>query len=73
MSVEDKASIPKSSKVDTRKPLNCKALSLEYACFNVYCGVLNYRLEALVDESNLLSDIQYGFRTTRSMLDHLST
>ena len=65
--------IPKSSTGDARNPLNYRGISLAPACYKLYCGVLNSRLETFVDEKNLLSDEQNGFRKSRSTLDHLST
>ena len=65
--------IPKSSTGDARNPLNYRGISLAPACYKLYCGVLNSRLETWVDENNLLCDEQNGFRKSRSTLDHLST
>ena len=65
--------IPKSSTGDARNPLHHRGISLAPACYKLYCGVLNSRLEAWVDENNLLCDEQNGFRKSRSTLDHLST
>ena len=65
--------IPKSSTGDARNPLHYRGISLAPACYKLYCGVLNSRLEAWVDENNLLCDEQNGFRKSRSTLDHLST
>ena len=65
--------IPKFSIGDARNPLNYRGISLAPACYKLYRGVLNSRLETFVDENNLLSDEQNGFRKSRSTLDHLST
>ena len=65
--------IPESSTGDARNPLHYRGISLAPACYKLYCGVLNSRLEAWVDENNLLCDEQNGFRKSRSTLDHVST
>ena len=65
--------LPKSSTGDLRNPLNYRGISLAPACYKVYCGVLNTRLETWVTENNILNDEQNGFRKSRSTLDHLST
>ena len=60
--------IPKSSTGDARNPLNYRGISLAPACYKLYCGVLNSRLENWVDVNNLLCDEQNGFRKSRSRL-----
>ena len=65
--------IPKSSTGDIRDPLNYRGISLAPACYKLYCGVLNMRLETWVTENDILHDEQNGFRKSRSTLDHLST
>ena len=65
--------IPKSSTGDIRNPLNYRGISLAPACYKLYCGVLNVRLETWVTENNILHDEQNGFRKSRSTIDHLSS
>ena len=65
--------IPKTSTGDARNPMNYRGISLALACYKVYCGVLNARLETGVTENNIICDEQNGFRKSRSTLDHLST
>lgn len=65
--------IPKTSTGDARNPMNYRGISLAPACYKIYCGVLNARLEAWVTDNDILCDEQNGFRKSRSTLDHLST
>ena len=51
---------PKSSTSYIRNPINYRGISLGSACYKVYCGVLNMRLETWVTDNNILHDEQNG-------------
>ena len=65
--------IPKSSTSDPSDPLSYRGITLAPATYKLYCGVLDLRLSAKLDTSDMLHDEQNGFRRERNTVDHLSS
>lgn len=65
--------ICKSSTKDPRDPTGYRGITLAPAAYKIYCNVLNNRLSEWVNDNDLLSDKQNGFRKGRSTVDHIST
>ena len=63
--------IPKSSTVDKRDPLSYRGIKVTSALYKLYCVILNNRLIKWEKEFSVLSDAQNGFRTRRSIVDHI--
>ena len=56
---------------DMYDPLNYRGITLVNVTCKIYSAVLNNRLLALAEESNVLNDEQNGFRKLRSCIDHM--
>ena len=65
--------IPNSSTVDKRDPLSYRGIKVSSALYNIYCVILNNRLIKWEKEFSVLSYAQNGFRTRRSIVDHISS
>ena len=52
---------------------NYRGISLLSICSKLYSYILNKRLTCWIDDNNLLSETQAGFRKTYSTTDHLFT
>ena len=65
--------IPKSSSKDPHKPLNYRGITISSIPGKIYASVLNNRLTKWLEENNILSESQNGYRKDRSCLDHLYT
>ena len=63
--------IPKSNKNDKRLPLSYRGISLLSCTYKLYSSFLNMRLQKYIENNNILSDEQNGFRESRSCEDHL--
>ena len=63
--------IPKSSKSDSRVPLNYRGISLLSTVYKLYSSVLNKRLTDYLELNNVLVDEQNGFRKNRACIDHI--
>ena len=62
--------IPKKDK-DPRDPLNNRCITIMCCVAKVYSSILNRRIQAFLEENNLLVDEQNGFRASRSCIDHI--
>ncbi|MEW8548010.1 MAG: endonuclease/exonuclease/phosphatase family protein, partial [Candidatus Thiodiazotropha sp.] len=58
---------------DARCPLNYRPITLLSIPCKIYASILNKRLVHWLDENEILSDGQNGFRKNRSCLDHIYT
>jgi len=56
---------------DCRIPKNTRPISLVSTIYKLFASILNNRLIDYIDENQLLSDEQNGFRRLRSCVDHL--
>ncbi|VDI40930.1 Hypothetical predicted protein [Mytilus galloprovincialis] len=56
---------------DYRDPLGYKGISLMSTVAKVFSQILNERLVRYLENNNLLSEEQNGFRRLRSCLDHI--
>ena len=65
------APIPKSNKNDKRLPLSYRGISLLSCIYKLYSSFLNSRLQKYIENNNILSDEQNGFRESRSCEDHI--
>jgi hypothetical protein len=65
--------IPKCSSKDPRKPLNYRGITISSIPGKIYATVLNNRLTKWLEDHNVLSESQNGYRRDRSCLDHLYT
>ena len=63
--------IPKSNKHDKRLPLSYRGISLLSCLYKLYSAFLNMRLQKYIENNNILSDEQNGFRESRSCEDHV--
>ena len=63
--------IPKDLSKDQRDPMNYRGISLTCSTYKLYCSVLLSRLQTWIDEQDILSDEQNGFRKGRSCMDHI--
>ena len=63
--------IPKSSMKDSLTPLNYRGISLLSCASKLYSRVINNRLTAYCNISDILVNEQNGFRKDRSCLDHI--
>ena len=64
--------IPKPDK-DSRLPLNHRPITIMCVIAKLYAGILNRRLQSYLEDNNILSDEQNGFRAGRSCIDHIFT
>ena len=64
---------PLFKKGDHEIPDNYRGISLLSICSKLYSYILNKRLTCWIDDNNLLSETQAGFRKTYSTTDHLFT
>ena len=64
---------PLFKKGDPENPDNYRGISLLSICSKLYSYILNKRLTCWIDENNLLSETQAGFRKTYSTTDNLFT
>ena len=62
--------IPKPGK-DCRIPQYTRPISLVSTIYKVFSSVLNNRLKSYIENNNILSDEQNGFRRMRSCIDHI--
>ena len=58
---------------DPENPDNYRGISFLSICSKLYSYILNKRLTCWIDENNLLSETQAGFRKTYSTTDNLFT
>ncbi|XP_076072119.1 uncharacterized protein LOC143043825 [Mytilus galloprovincialis] len=58
---------------DYRDPLSYRCISLMSTVAKVFSHILNKRLVKYIEENDLLSEEQNGFRKLRSCLDHIFT
>ena len=65
--------IQKANCTDSRDPAGYRGITLTSAVYNLYCAILNERLNKWVEENGILADSQNGFRKHRNTDDHLST
>ena len=65
--------IPKSSTVDTSDPLLYRGITLASAMYNLFSSILNTRLSKWVEENEILTGEENGFRKTRSTVDQISS
>ena len=65
--------IPLHKKGDLNSPDNYRGISLLNISGKLYTFILNKRLTSWVEENNLLSESQAGFRKEYSTVDHLFT
>ena len=56
---------------DPRNPLDHRPLCIMSCVAKIYSCVLNTRLQKHINDNNLLSDTQNGFRAGRSCIDHI--
>ena len=63
--------IPKSNKADKRLPLSYRGISLLICVYKLFSSFLNIRLQKYMEQNNILSDEQNGFRESRSCEDHI--
>ena len=54
---------------DHADPGNYRPIALMSNLFKIYQSILNSRISKFVEKNKLLSDLQYGFRPNRSILD----
>ena len=64
---------PIHKKGDFDKPDNYRGISLLSILSKVFTGVLNQRLNKWVEENDILTEAQAGFRKGRSTTDHIFT
>ena len=58
-------------KFDPRDPLSYRVIALTSSVYNIYCAVLNNRLNVWVENNDKLEGEQCGFRKRRSTVDQL--
>ena len=63
--------IPKGGMLDNRIPLNYRGISLLPTISKIYSSILNERLLQYLEDNELITDTQNGFRKLRSCVDHL--
>ena len=63
--------IPKGGMLDKRIPLNYRGISLLPTISKIYSSILNERLLSYLEQNDLITDTQNGFRKLRSCIDHL--
>ena len=63
--------IHKSGQSNKRDPLSYRGISLQSTVLKLYTYILNQRLSRWLEENNILSDLQNGFRPQRSCQDHM--
>ena len=56
---------------DMYDPLNYRGITLVNVTCKIYSALLNNRLLAWAEESNVLNDGQNGFRKLRICIDHM--
>ena len=62
--------IPKKDK-DARNPLENRCITILCCVAKIYSSILNRRLQKYLEENQILSEEQNGFRTGRSCIDHI--
>ena len=65
--------VPKSNTSNVYEPLSYRGITIASSSYKLFCSVLNNRLEQWVDENNILSEEQNGFRKNRSCIGHLTS
>ena len=65
--------ILKDPSSDRRIPMNYRGISLVSCVSKLYSALINNRLKSYLEENELLSDEQNGFRAGRSCEDHVFT
>ena len=63
--------VPLHKKGDILDPNNYRGITLLPAISKVFCSLLTNRLEAWLEENNLLVSTQCGYRATYSTIDNL--
>ena len=63
--------IHKSGQLNKRDPLSYRGISLQSTVLKLYTYILYQRLSRWLEENNILSDLQNGFRPQRSCQDHM--
>jgi hypothetical protein len=63
--------IEKNRENDPRIPLNYRGISLICCTAKIYSGLLNKRVVDYLDDKQIISDEQNGFRKDRSCRDHI--
>ena len=58
---------------DPRDPLNNRCITIMCCISKIYSKILNTRLQKYLEENNILSEEQNGFRASRSCIDHIFT
>ena len=56
---------------DPRNPLNYRPITLIFIPCKIYANILNARLGKFLENGNILTDVQNGFRKDRSCQDHV--
>ena len=64
--------IPKTKKIEI-DPLKYRGLALQSCIFKVFSDILNSRLVLHLEENNIITDEQNGFRRSRSCSQHIYT
>ena len=65
--------IPKLGMSNKHIPGNYRGVSLQSAVLKLYTSILNRRLMFLLETHEVISDVQNGFRPSRSCQDHILT
>lgn len=65
--------ISKGSKSVSTEPLTFRGISLQCCIYKIYSGILNDRVYNFMENNNMLSNCQNGFRRNRSCMDHIYT
>ena len=63
--------LPKSPENDPKIPLNYRGISLLSCVGKLYTSILNSRLGKFLENNNLISEEQNGFRSKRSCSEHI--
>ena len=65
--------IPKGDKSRPTDPLSYRGLSLQCCMYKIYSKIMNIRLNSYLNDNNILSESQNGFRSKRSTIEHVFT
>ena len=65
--------IPKGEGKDPRDPLSYRGITLISIPCKIYADILNIRLSKWIEDNNILTDEQNGFRSNRSCMEHIYT
>ena len=61
--------IPKGSTSVSTDPMSYRGLALQSCIYKIYSSILNQRLSSYLENNDVLTDYQFGFRRKRSCLD----